>query len=511
MLTSVGCLDARELVELLKEEKQMRTARQIHASSHQTPYWDSIKWDMVRRRVKKLQMRIAKAVREGRYRLAKSLQWLLTHSFYAKLLAIKRVVTNKGKATPGVDGDIWNTPEKKMQAVDTLRRRGYHSLPVRRVYLRKRSGKLRPLGIPTMNDRAMQALHSLALAPVAETTADPNSYGFREGRSCADAMVQCYLCLARRRSARWILEADIKSCFDRIDHAWILNSILMDRRMLRVWLEAGYMDKGKLYPTKAGTPQGAIISPVLANMTLDGLETAVKTSVPKNAKVHVIRYADDFVVTGESKEILKEKVMPAIHTFLKERGLDLSREKTEITRIEDGFDFLGQRVRKYGNKFMTTPSKSSVKSLLAKIKRIIYSHLGQPTSTMIEELNSAMRGWANYHRHVCSKKTFCYIDTCIFTMLWNWARRRHGNKGKRWIKKRYFRTIGRRNWAFYGTQKQENGTTRVVDLLHMNAVKIVRHVKIHGEANPYASEWQEYFSKRSNRKYAELPDGILSR
>jgi RNA-directed DNA polymerase len=462
--------------------------------------------------VKKLQMRIAQAVREGRYRLAKSLQWLLTHSFYAKLLAIKRVVTNKGKATPGVDGVIWNTAEKKMQAVDTLRRRGYHPLPVRRVYLRKRNGKLRPLGIPTMQDRAMQALYALALTPVAETTADPNSYGFREGRSCADAMVQCYLCLARRRSAGWILEADIKSCFDRIDHAWILNSILMDRRILRVWLEAGYMDKGKLYPTKAGTPQGAIISPVLANMTLDGLETAVKTSVPKNAKVHVIRYADDFVVTGESKEILKEKVMPVIHTFLKERGLQLSGEKTRITRIEDGFDFLGQRVRKYGKKFMATPSKSSVKSLLAKIKRIIYSHLGQPTSTMIEELNSVIRGWANYHRHACSKKTFCYIDTCIYTMLWNWARRRHGNKGKRWIKKRYFRTIGRRNWAFFGTRKLENGTTRVVDLLHMNAVKIIRHVKIHGAANPYASEWQEYFSKRQNRKYSKVTEqpGLLN-
>ena len=471
----------------------MRTARQIHASSHHRPHWDSIEWDTVRRRVKKLQMRIAKAVREGRYRLVKSLQWLLTHSFYAKLLAIKRVVTNKGKATPGVDGVIWNTPEKKMQAVDTLSRRGYHPLPVRRVYLRKRSGKLRPLGIPTMKDRTMQALYALALTPVAETTADPNSYGFREGRSCADAMVQCYLCLARRRCARWILEADIKSCFDRIDHAWILNSILMDRRILRVWLEAGYMDKGKLYPTKAGTPQGAIISPVLANMTLDGLETAVKTSVPKNAKVNVIRYADDFVVTGESKEVLKEKVMPVIHAFLKERGLQLSGEKTKITRIEDGFDFLGQRVKKHREKFITIPSKSAVKSLLAKIKKIVNAHLGQPTSTMIEALNPVLRGWANYHRHVCSKKTFSYIDTCIYTILWNWARRRHSDKGKRWIKKTYFRTIGRRTWAFFGTQKRENGTTRIVDLLYMNTVKIVRHVKIQSAANPYAREWQEYF------------------
>jgi RNA-directed DNA polymerase len=169
-------------------------------------------------------------------------------------------------------------------------------------------------------------------------------------------------------------------------------------------------------------------------------------------------------------------------------------------------------VRKYGKKFMTTPSKSSVKSLLAKIKRIIYSHLGQPTSTMIGELNPVIRGWANYHRHVCSKKTFSYIDTCIYTILWNWTRKRHSNKGKRWIKKRYFRTIGRRNWVFCGTQKLENGTTRVVDLLYMNTVKIVRHVKIHGAANPYAREWQEYFSMRLNRKRSKVTEqpGLLN-
>jgi RNA-directed DNA polymerase len=244
------------------EEKQMRVAsKQIHASSHPKLNWTSIKWKKVKKKVQELQMRIAKAVREGKLRLAKSLQWLLTHSFYGKLLAIRRVVTNKGKSTPGVDGVVWTSPKKKMQAVNLLNRRGYRPDPLRRVYIKKKNGKLRPLSIPTMRDRAMQALYALAVVPAAETIGDLNSYGFRDGRCCADAIVQCYICLARRPSARWILEADIQACFDSIDHEWMLNNILIDKKILRSWLNAGYVDKGKLYPTKAGTPQGAIISP----------------------------------------------------------------------------------------------------------------------------------------------------------------------------------------------------------------------------------------------------------
>jgi RNA-directed DNA polymerase len=283
----------------------MAHIKQIHASFHPKLNWTSINWKKVKKKVQELQMRIAKAVREGKFRLVKSLQRLPAHSFYGRLWAIRRVVTNKGKTTPGVDGVVWNTPKKKMQAVNLLSRRGYRPLPLRRVYIKKKNGKLRPLSIPTMRDRAMQALYALALVPVAEMTGDPNSYGFRDGRCCADVIKQCYNCLAKRRSARWILEADIQVCFDRIDHEWMLNNILIDKKILRNWLNAGFVNKGKLYPTKAGTSQGAIISPVLANMTLDGLETAVKNAVPKRAKVHVIRYADDFIVTGESKEILQ--------------------------------------------------------------------------------------------------------------------------------------------------------------------------------------------------------------
>jgi len=479
----------------------MRISKKIHASSRRQLNWNSINWKIVEKKVKELQMRIAKAVREGKFRLVKSLQWLLNHSFYAKLLAIRRVVTNKGKRTPGVDGVIWKTPKQKMQAVNLLKRRGYRPLPLRRVYIKKKSGELRPLGIPTMKDRAMQALYLLALAPVAEATGDPNSYGFREYRSCADAIEQCFICLSRRDSSRWVLEADIRACFDRIDHGWLLNHILMDRKILQAWLSAGYIDRGKFYPTKAGTPQGGIASPVLANMTLDGLESAIKKAVPRDSKVHVIRYADDFIVTGKSKAILQEKVKPVIRSFLSERGLNLSGKKTKITRIEDGFDFLGQHLRKYGGKLIITPSKSSVKGVTAKIRKTVKLNLGHTTSKMIRELNSVIRGWGNYHRHICSKETFSYVDNHIFEALWRWARRRHNNRNARWIRKHYFRKVGNRVWTFFATQKSKNGESVVIDLFFMNMIRIVRHIKICGKANPYDRDWQEYFSKRPFNKY----------
>jgi RNA-directed DNA polymerase len=271
----------------------------------------------------------------------------------------------------------------------------------------------------------------------------------------------------------------------------------MDKKILHAWLKAGYIDKGKLYPTKAGTPQGGIVSPLLANMTLDGLESAIKTAVPRTAKVNVIRYADDFIVTGVSKQILQEKVIPAIHDFLRVRGLNLSGEKTRITRIEDGFDFLGQHLRKHGDKLIITPSKNAIKGVVTKTRTIIKAHLGQTTWEMIKRLNPVIRGWANYHHHVCSKKTFAYVDSCIFKNLWNWARKRHRNKGAYWLRKHYFRTIGSRHWSFFATQKTDNGKARYIDLLPASTIKIVRYVKISGSANPYDKDWQGYFCRRS--------------
>jgi len=281
----------------------------------------------------------------------------------------------------------------------------------------------------------------------------------------------------------------------------MLQNILMDKGILKAWLKAGYVDKGKLYPTKAGTPQGGIASPVLANMTLDGLETAIKTAVPQGSKVNVIRYADDFIVTGKSRQILQDKVVPAIDAFLTQRGLNLSGEKTKITRIEDGFDFLGQHLRKYGDKCILTPSKGAVKSLLAKTRKIIKNHSEHSEWKMIEMLNPIIRGWANYHRHICSKKTFSYVDSRIFWQIWKRVVRKHSSKAKGWIQKRYFRSDGFRNWIFSATQKTDCGETKILDLFYAASTKILRHVKIRSAANPYDKIWQRYFSSRVAMKY----------
>ena len=261
--------------------------------------------------------------------------------------------------------------------------------------------------------------------------------------------------------------------------------------------------EGRLYPTRNGTPQGGVISPLLANMTLDGLESVIANAVSRGSKVNVIRYADDFVVTGESKEILREKVMPAIHGFLIQRGLNLSREKAKITRIEKGFDFLGQHLRKHGGKCIITPSQGAVKTLLAKTRKIIKNGLDHSVWALIEELNSLLRGWANYHRHICSKQTFSNIDSRIFEQLWKWVARKHGSKTKGWIRKRYFRSINSRNWSFFADRKTESGTKEVIDLFHATTTKIVRHVKIRSAANPYDKDWQDYFLTRKVLKYSE--------
>ncbi len=230
--------------------------------------WHDLNWQPVYRNVRRLQTRIVKALKAGKKRLVRALRNILTRSFSGKVLAIKRVSSNQGKRTPGVDHVLWNTPQKKAQAIRDLRESGYQPLPLKRVYLRKKDGRLRPLGIPVMRDRAKQALHLLALDPVAETLADPDSYGFRKGRSTADAIAQCFNLLAKKGSPEWVLEGDIKGCFEGISHNWLMAHIPMDRNILRKWLQAGYVDRHVLYPTDAGTPQGGIISPALANMTL---------------------------------------------------------------------------------------------------------------------------------------------------------------------------------------------------------------------------------------------------
>jgi RNA-directed DNA polymerase len=496
---------------------QMTVDSSTDAACGDSQAWESIDWTKAERVVSRLQARIVKATQESKRRRVHALQFLLTRSFYGKALAVKRVTENQGKRTPGVDGVIWQHPGSKWRAIHDLRRRGYKPLPLRRLYIPKSNGQKRPLGIPTMKDRAMQALHLLALDPVAETVADRNSYGFRKARSCADAIEQCFNALSQRFSARWILEGDIKACFDRINHDWLLTNIPMDKVILRKWLKAGYVEKSVLFPTEEGTPQGGIISPALANMTLDGLEATLRQHVPRfrSQRVNLVRYADDFVTTGTSKEVLETHVMPIVTGFLRGRGLTLSVEKTVLTQIGEGFDFLGQNVRKFGGKLLIRPSKKNVRTFLTNIRKVIKDHRQESAATLIGALNPKIRGWANYHCHACSKATFAYVDHRIHQAVWRWAIRRHRNKPKQWIVGRYFGSQGHRNWVFFGDcdrQDAEQGRPRRLTLCLAAATAVRRHTKIKGACNPYDPIWHEYLLRRpgvnrhSGRSVAHLAD-----
>ena len=370
------------------------TERSACAPSGSGETWSSVEWKAMGRRVYRLQVRIAKAVREKRFNKAKALQWILVHSFAAKLWSVRRVTSNRGRNTPGVDGVLWRTDKQKYEAARSLRRRGYQPQPLRRTYIPKSNNQRRPLGIPTLGDRAMQALYLLGLEPVSETLADPNSYGFRPKRSGADAMGQCFIVLAKRRSPVWVLDADIKACFDRLSHDWLLEHIPMDKRMLRSWLQAGVIDEQVFYETEQGTPQGGIISPAIANMALDGLEAAVAAAVPRRgANVNMVRYADDFVITGASKEVLEDKVVPAVGSFLAERGLILSEEKTAIVHIDQGFEFLGFHLRKYRGKLLIKRSPKAVRTFIGETRQWIKAHVAMPVVPFLRQLNRRLKGW----------------------------------------------------------------------------------------------------------------------
>ena len=470
------------------------------AASNTAVDWHSIDWKKVRRTVRRLQARIVKAVREGKWHKVKALVYLLTHSFSGRAMAIARVVSNAGAKTPGVDGVIWSA-EDCGPAFALLRRRGYRPQPLRRVYIPKNDGRKRPLGIPTMIDRAQHALYLLGLDPIAETLADGHSYGFRLERCCADAIEQCHLLLGNPYGPEWILEGDIKSCFDQIGKDWLMEHIPMDKDMLRGWLEAGYLEEGVIHPTTAGTPQGGIISPVLANCTLDGLQALLASHFPAGSKqrfkVHLVRYADDFIITGNSRFLLEHRVKPLVEQFLKERSLELSHEKTRITHINDGFDFLGQTIRRYRcGKVLVKPSRKNVQTFLDKIRETIRNSGSWTAGELIHRLNQQIKGWAMYHRYAASKRTFSLVDQEIFRMIRRWCHRRHPTKSWKWLKKRYFRHEGHRHWIFHGTLPDKEGKGITISLMEAGRVTVRRFVKIQSAANPYDPVWEPYLEER---------------
>jgi len=352
----------------------------------------------------------------------------------------------------------------------------------------------------------MQALYLLALDPVSETTADPNSYGFRRGRGTADAIEACCIALCQKDRAQWMLAGDIRSCCDRISHEWLLTHIPLDKLMLKKWLKAGDMENRRLYPTEEGTPQGGMCSPVMAKMTLDGLERLLAAHFPKTGKeskrtkVNLIRYADDFCITGASKALLEQAVKPLVEQLLSERGVQRSTEKTGITHIEQGVDFRGQTVRKYHTgkefTFFITPSKKNVKAFLAKIRKHIKKSRDLTAGELIAERNPQIRRWALYHRHAVSKDVFHTVDHEIFKALWVWAQRRHRHKTRWWITDKYWPSTGPNRWVFTGVLKGEEGQMKGVHLLSAGSIRIKRHTKIRAEANPDDPAWEPSCEKR---------------
>lgn len=451
--------------------------------------WKSIDWKKAEAEVNRLQARIAKATQEKKWNTVKRLQYLLTHSYYAKALAVRKVATNKGKNTSGVDKELWSTPTSKMRGVLTLTDKGYKAKPLRRVYIEKKGKKAkRPLGIPCMYDRAMQALYALALDPVSETTADAKSFGFRKGRCAQDACEYIFTAFSRRNSPQWVLEGDIKGCFDHISHEWLIENIPMDKSVLKQFLKAGFVFRDELFQTEEGTPQGGVISPILANMALDGMQKVLsdhfhtnrlgKVDIRfKNAhKVNLVRYADDFIVTAATREIAEE-AKELIRDFLKTRGLELSEEKTLITHIDDGFDMLGWTFRKFKGKLIVKPSKKALKDFKASLSETILKRgKAWKQEVLIEKLNQQIRGWANYHQSVCASEAFAHIDYILYELLWRWAKRRHPHKGRWWVSTNYWHRKGNRSWVF---------STENKELLRVDHIPIIRHTKVRMDANPY--------------------------
>jgi RNA-directed DNA polymerase len=483
--------------------------------------WHDLDWATIQQSVRRTQLKIAQATREGNWRRVKRLQRMLTHSFYGRCLAVRRVTENRGRKTPGVDGETWGSPSAKLRAVVSLsKQRGYRPKPLRRVWIPK-PGKQekRPLGIPTMLDRAMQALHLQALEPVIESTSDPKSYGFRPDRSTADAMVELFHLLAPEVAPAWALEGDIKGFFDNINHKWLCRNVPMDTKVLRKWLKAGVIDRRQLMATEAGTPQGGIISPCLANATLNGLETQLKRHLAQKlgvkkaekTKVQCVRYADDFVILAASKELLEEEVKPWVEQFLSVRGVELSREKTRITHINQGFDFLGWNFRKYvpksphrKAKLLIKPSKKNASALYRKVREIIKSSGAMTQEALIGQLNPVLKGWAQYHSPVVAKQTFSKLDSLIFWRIWRWAKHRHPRKSADWIRNQYFRSIGRQKWVFAYPYKNGKGERQHRRLYQLAGTAIVRHKRLPGSYTPYDAahelKWEALRVQRMQHK-----------
>lgn len=485
--------------------------------------WNSIDWKNANRQVRNLRQRIFRATREEDWKKVQSLQKLMLRSYSNAQISVRRVTQiNQGKNTPGVDKLVIKTPTERGKLVDEIISfTPWRAKPVRRVYIPKANGKQRPLGIPVIKDRAIQAMVKNALEPTWEARFEATSYGFRPGRSCQDAIFKIYQHIRPHKTTKWIVDADILAAFDNIDHEFLLKTIgqVPGRELIHQWLKAGYVDKNVFHETESGTPQGGVISPLLANIALHGMEKALGMRYVSNGKGKprknigkrgVVRYADDFVVLCKTKEDA-ETSMQILKEWLAIRGLTLSPEKTRIVHISQGFDFLGFNLRQYkskktrtGWKTLIRPSKKSVQKIRERLREEWLSLNGRNVLTVIQRLNPIIRGWANYYRTQVAKRTFSNLDHYMVRREIRYVKRGHPTKPKYWWKSKYFGKLNpskKDTWVF-GDKKTG------VYLLRFAWFKIERHKLVFGSASPDDPSLKEYWRKRELAKMRNLQPNL---